>query len=114
MADEQAFVDYLMELLDDFGSVTAKRMFGGYGIFRDGLMFGLVTDSTLYLKVDQKNQPDFEAQSLSPFIYMKKDRPVAMSYYQAPSEALDNVDAMHTWAESAFQAALRAQKKKKK
>ena len=112
MADQQAFVDYLLELLEDFGDVTSKRMFGGYGIFRDELMFGLVADSTLYLKVDEQNRPDFEALSLSPFMYMKKDRPVQMSYYQAPGEALDSAEAMNLWAHSAFQAALRAQKQK--
>lgn len=114
MTDQQAFVDYLMELLDGFGDVTAKRMFGGHGIFRDGLMFGLVADSTLYFKVDAQNQPDFEALALEPFVYMQKNRPVTMSYYQAPGEALDSAEAMQTWAESAFGAAVRAQRKKKK
>jgi len=51
MKNDNAFITHLLELLEEFPDVTAKRMFGGHGIFRDGLMFGLVADSMLYLKV---------------------------------------------------------------
>lgn len=112
MNAERDFVDYLLELLYNFPDVTAKRMFGGYGIFRDGLMFGLVADSTLYFKVDAENKPDFEERGLEPFTYEAKGKPMQMSYYQAPEEALDNEDEMLTWAESAFRAAVRAKKPK--
>lgn len=110
MAAESDFVDYLLELLAEFPDVSAKRMFGGYGLFRDGLMFGLVADSTLYLKVDDQNRADFEAQELEAFTYKGKGKPVSMSYHRAPAEALDNADDMLTWAESAYAAALRAKK----
>ena len=103
------FVEYLLELLAPLPGVTAKRMFGGYGIFRAGLMFGLVVDETLYLKVDEENRADFVARNLEPFVYMKADKPMSMSYHQAPSEALDYTDEMVLWAEKAYQAALRAQ-----
>lgn len=102
-------VEYLLELLAPLPGVTAKRMFGGYGIFRDGLMFGLVADDTLYLKVDAENKVDFTARGLGPFVYMKGNKAMSMSYHQAPSEALDSPDEMVVWAEKAFQAALRAQ-----
>lgn len=115
MSDEKDYVDYLLELLEDFPDVSAKRMFGGYGIFRDGLMFGLVADSTLYFKVDKENKPDFEARELGPFMYDGKNgKPMAMSYHQAPEEVLDNADDMIEWAESAYAAALRSKKPKKK
>jgi len=115
MSEEQDFVTHLLELLEDFPNVTAKRMFGGYGIFREGLMFGLVADSTLYLKVDKENKPDFEAHESEPFIYDgKRGKPMSMSYYQAPEEVLDNPDDMIEWAESAYGAALRSKKPKKK
>ena len=108
------FVEYLLELLQPAPGVTAKRMFGGYGVFRDGLMFGLVADEVLYLKVDDQNRDDFVARGLEPFIYVKDGKPMAMSYHQAPGEALDNADGMIAWAEKAYQAALRAKQPKAK
>lgn len=114
MNDDRGFVDYLLELLDEFPAVTAKRMFGGYGIFREGLMFGLVADSTLYLKVDKENKANFEERGLEPFTYDGKGKPMQMSYHQAPEEALDNAEDMLEWAESAYAAALRAKKPKRK
>ena len=84
------FISYLLELLAPFGNVRAKKMFGGHGIFKDELMFGLVADETLYLKADDGNRSDFEARSLQRFVYYKQDKPMYLSYYEAPEEALDN------------------------
>jgi DNA transformation protein and related proteins len=108
MPINNGFVEYLLELLQPLPGVTAKRMFGGYGLFRDGLMFGLVADDTLYLKVDEQNRTDFTSRDLGPFVYQKDGKPMPMSYYQAPGEALDNSDDMCQWAENAYQAAVRA------
>jgi DNA transformation protein len=110
MATERDFVNYLMELLSPLVGITAKRMFGGYGLFRDGLMFGLVADATLYLKTDRQNQASFEERGLEPFTYRKADKVIQMSYCRAPEEALDSSEGMCAWAELAYQAALRAPK----
>ncbi len=107
------FINYLLELLEPFGNVSAKKMFGGHGIFKDGLMFGLVDDETLYLKADDGNRADFEARGLERFVYYKKDKPTYMTYYEAPEEALDNSGDMLTWAEKAFAAAVRSGTKKR-
>ena len=113
MATDAAFVEHLLELLAPMDGVTVKRMFGGHGIFRHGLMFGLVADSVLYLRVDAENKPDFEARELGLFTYEGKGKPMSMSYHQAPEETLDNSDDMLEWAESAYAAAVRSQKPKK-
>jgi DNA transformation protein len=108
MPIKNPFVEYLLELLQPTPGIAAKRMFGGYGLFREGLMFGLVADDVLYLKVDDQNRSDFIARGLEPFIYIKDGKPMAMSYH----EALDNADEMIIWAEKAFQAAVRAKQPK--
>ncbi len=113
MSNDRDFVDYLLELLAPLADITAKRMFGGYGIFRDGLMFGLVADATLYFKADTQSQTQFEARDLEPFSYLKEGKAMRMSYYRAPEEAIDNSEGMCEWAELAYQAALRAQKPKR-
>ncbi len=112
MALKSEFVEYLLELLEPFGHVKAKAMFGGFGIYRHDLMFGLVADDTLYLKVDEKSRPEFESKGLSPFVYKMKGKEFSMSYYKAPDEALEDSAEMAQWAHKAYDAALRAAQKK--
>ncbi len=114
MATDNSFIEHLRELLHPVGGVTIKRMFGGYGLFRGGLMFGLVADDTLYFKADEQSKPAFMERDLGQFVYIKDGKLMPMSYYRAPEETLDNGDDMVEWAESAYQAALRAQKPKPK
>ena len=112
MAKQSEFVNYILELLELFEGTTAKSMFGGFGIFKNGIMFGLVAEDTLYFKVDEFNKFEFERLELGPFIYMKGNKPMPMSYHRAPDEALDNSDEMLRWAQFGFEAALRVKKKK--
>jgi DNA transformation protein len=113
MAVESDFVATVLDLLSRWGGVSARRMFGGYGLYRQGLMFALVADDVLYMKVDDQNRPAFQAAGTGPFTYDGKSRPVTMSYYEAPSELFDDGDAMIAWAKDAFAAALRARKPEK-
>ena len=111
MSASAEYLDFIKEQLSGFGPVTARRMFGGAGIFRDGLMFALIADETLYLKADKASQGDFEALSLPPFTYGTKVRTrTVMSYWRAPEVCLDDPDEMAAWARKAYGAALRAQK----
>lgn len=114
MPKSSEFVAYLLELLEPLGNVAARAMFGGYGIYHNQLMFALVADDILYLKVDDKNRHEFEERELQPFVYVKQGKPMKMSYYQAPDEVLDNSDEMCRWAELAYAAALRGGYKTKK
>ena len=108
MPGDSEFVSHLLDLLSPLGGVSAKRMFGGHGVFREELMFGLVASGEFYLKTDAENRPDFEARELAPFRYESKDGKITvMSYHLCPEEALDNPQAMRRWAESAFAAAKR-------
>lgn len=112
MAVDSEFVAYLLELLENFGDVDAKRMFGGFGIYRDGLMFGLVNNDTFFLKADDLNRPRFEELELPPFTYIRQGKPCALSFFQAPPDALEDPSAMLEWAAGAFAAARRTAKKK--
>jgi DNA transformation protein len=102
------FVEYLLEQLRPLGAVSARRMFGGYGVYYGARMFGLVADDQLYLKTDDGNRAEFEAQDLKPFVYHTDRRSIAMSYSEAPAEALDDAELLRQWARSAIAAASRA------
>lgn len=94
--------------MQSVGPVNAKRMFGGYGIFLDGLMFALIADQTLYLKADKESESDFNDRELEAFTYNKKGKEYAMSYFQAPEETLEDAEQMNIWANTAYGVALRA------
>lgn len=112
--EEKEFVAYVVELMQSIGPVCAKGMFGGHGIFLEGLMFGLVADSVLYLKVDKENEMEFRGRGLEAFSYNKNGKEYRMSYFQAPEEVLEDGEAMNSWANSAYSAASRAAAKKRK
>lgn len=108
------FIAYVQELFGDFGAVSARAMFGGYGLYHDGVMIGLVIDDGLYLKVDGQTQALFEAEGCAPFVYTQMAKPVTMSYWSVPDAALDSPQAMLPWARLAHAAALRKPKPRKR
>ena len=114
MAKRSEFGDYLADLLAPLGPVEVRSMFGGFGVFLDGLMFGLIADDTLYLKVDNDNRSQFESAGCEAFVYEMKGKPMEMSYHRAPEEALESWEAIQPWAESGLAAARRAPAKKRK
>ena len=90
------------------GSIKARRMFGGAGLYSGAVMFALIADDTLYLKADDATRTAFEAEGLGPFVYQGKSKPVRLSYWQAPERLLDDPDELLAWAERALAAAQRA------
>ncbi len=102
------FVTHVLDLLEPLGPVSAKRMFGGYGIYLDRMMFALVASNTLYLKVDDESRGEFDAAGLEPFRYSKKGKSYQMSYHAAPEDALEDAELLRDWARKAVDAAMRA------
>lgn len=100
-------------MLAPLGDVRARRMFGGHGIYLDGLMFALIADEVLYFRADDRNRPSYEALGLQPFKPFD-DKPMRMPYYPPPESAMDDTGELLAWARPAFEAALRAGAKKKK
>ena len=86
-------------------------MFGGAGVYRDGVMFALIAGEALYFKADELTTAEFEAEGLTPFIYPTKNGTnTLMSYWRAPDRCLDDPHEMVEWAAKALAAALRARK----
>ncbi|CAG1003959.1 hypothetical protein BURK1_03080 [Burkholderiales bacterium] len=110
MANSRDYIDHLRELMRAGGrAVTARAMFGGHGLYVDGLFVAIVDDDVLYLRVDDANRAEFAALGLPPFEFMTKDgKRQAMSYLRAPDEALEDAAAMAPWVRSSLGAALRA------
>lgn len=113
MAVSSEFRALVEEMMDAaIGPITIKRMFSGLGLFRDGVMFALVIDDTLYLKTGLGNADRFAAAGLEPFAYDSKVRRVVTSYARAPEDALEDADILRDWARDAIQAAFAAAQSK--
>lgn len=106
--EQQDFVNHVVDLLQSLGPVTAKRMFGGHGVFLDGLMFALIANNELYFKADDESRAKFADRGLRPFSYNKQGKVMSLSYYQAPEETLEDMQEMTCWGNIGFACALRA------
>ena len=95
------------------GAVTARSMFGGVGIYCQGLFFALIDDDTLYLKVDDMTRPDFDRIGSEPFRPYGDDSH-GMQYYALPAELLEDRTELRAWVERAVGAARRKARKAKR
>jgi len=108
------FTDYLHEVFELTGPITTRRMFSGYTLYLDGLPVGIVFDDTLYLKADAETRQAFEALQLPQFTYRKKDKTIALPYFQAPEFILEDRQEAALWLRKAFEASLRSKSKIKR
>jgi DNA transformation protein len=106
------YLDYLHDLFSAFAPVTTRAMFGGHGVYRDGVIIAIVIDEAIYLKVDDATRAAFEAVGSQPFMYEAKGKSVPMSYWSVPEDALDSPQEFRPWAQRAWEAALRKPKPK--
>lgn len=106
MSVSSAYREWIMEQLRHAGAVTSRSMFGGVGLYMDGLFFGLIDDDVLYLKVDDGNRKAFEDAGSGPFRPYGDHR--AMQYYEAPADILEDPAVLAAWATESVEAARRA------
>jgi DNA transformation protein and related proteins len=106
--------DFLIDLFADFGPVTIRRMFSGYGISADGINFALALRAGLYFRVDEVTIPQFEAEGSQPFSYQTRAKTVVVnSYWQLPARLFDDSEELSAWARAALAAAQRAALRKR-
>lgn len=109
MANSPDFIAHVLELMEGSGRVAARAMFGGHGVYIDGMIVGLVVADVLYLKTDEATLPRFRERGQGAFEYAtKKGVTQVTSYHRPPDEALESPAAMREWLRLALAAALRA------
>ena len=107
--------DRFNDLFAPFGKILVRRMFGGEGLFHDGVMFGLVFDERIFLKTSEDTRKAFIAEGLKPFTYpMKKGEGILTSYYALPDRLYDDPDELAEWLRAAFSVALKSPAAQKK
>jgi len=106
--------DFLIDLFADFGPVSIRRMFSGFGISADGINFALALRGGLYLRADDQTIPRFEMEGSNPFQYQTRARIVTVnSYWQLPERLYDDPQELTDWARAALAAAQRAALRKR-
>lgn len=105
------FKEAVLVHLNRIAPVTARGMFGGYGLYLEGTMFGLIADSRLYFKVGDSNRKDFRAAGTLPFVYHRQGREVAMSYYELPAAVYEDLSQLDTWVQRAHAAARQSKQR---
>ena len=102
------YAKFVQDQLSEFGEVEFKSMFGGIGIFKEGVMFAKIGGDTFRLKVDETNQKQFEDRGMKPFHSEKKKK--GMPYWEVPQDILENRTELAKWAQQSFEIALKSKK----
>ena len=109
MANSRDFVAHVIEMMRPSGAASARAMFGGHGVYLDGMIVGIVDDDVLYFKTDDVTRGAYVKLDLPPFRYRAHDGELhETGYFRAPDEALESPPAMHEWLRGALAASLRA------
>jgi DNA transformation protein len=115
MVASETYADFLREQLAPLGRLSLRRMFGKTGVFCDGVMFAMVTENTLYFRVDEENRETFkEAESAPPLNYAKKGAMIDLSFWRVPERLFDEPDELLAWARAALAAAHRVAAKRER
>jgi len=108
----EGFREYVREQIERVAPLSMRAMFGGLGLYSNGVFFGLVDDDIVFFKVDDRNRPDFEAAGMQPFRPFGDER-ASMQYYELPAEVLEDREELRRWIRGALQAALAKKSKAK-
>ena len=113
MPRDNSFHEYIMnEVFQDIEGVTSKPMFGGWGIYRDGVFFALIADGELYFKVDDSNKAEYNKYDSKPFVYTgHKGKDVTMSYWLLPEWIMEDKNELVKWVGKSVEVSKKSKKK---
>jgi DNA transformation protein len=106
------YVLYILDLLTPYGAITSRAMFGGYGIYKNQVIIGIIVDDELYFKVDQTNQTQYEEMGSVPFTYNRGDKLATMSYWKVPIEIMEDEEILGHWLDDSYRISLKSKKGK--
>ena len=102
-----AFVQFVVDQLDRLRRLEARAMFGGHGLYLDGVFFAIVFKGKLYLRVGPATVGAYEARGMGPF--RPGERQTSKRYYEVPADVLEDPVELQRWARAAAGAAREAE-----
>jgi DNA transformation protein len=108
----EGFKGFVRDLLAEFGPVVIRNMFGGAGVYADGVMFAILANDTFYLKADETSARAFADEGMQPFSYRPEGREAtAMSYWEVPPRLFEEPQELVSWARDAHRIACASKSK---
>jgi DNA transformation protein len=101
-------------MLSLFGDIKSRRMFGGYGIYKNGIITGIIVDNELYFKTDEITALDYKSKNSFPFTYDSKGKIVQLSYWNVPDDVIEDKNLLEEWFNKAWQVSLNSKNRKNK
>ena len=108
MAVNQDYLDFIIDQMSSFEGFETKKMFGGIGFFKEGIMFGLLGKNVFHLRTDDTNREDFEAHGMKGF--MASETKKGMPYFEVPVNILENKDEFTLWVAKSYEVAVNNKK----
>jgi DNA transformation protein len=112
MAVQPQYLAYILEQLEGLGDLRSRRMFGGVGLYRGELFFGLIDDDTLFFKSDSTNSAEYIARKMPRFMPFPARPEAVMAYYQVPADIVEDAESLVAWARKSVAVALTSQSAK--
>ena len=107
------YLDYILDLLSICENITSRKMFGGYGIYRNGIIFAIIIDNELYFKVDESNIDEYKNLNSEPFTFNSKGKKISMSYWKLPEEVMEDEDLLLKFMDLSYEASIQKKKQSK-
>ena len=108
MAVQPQYLAYVLEQLGGLSAVRPNRMFGGIGLYSDGLFFGLIDDDTLYFKTSDANIEAYRSRNMPKFMPFPDRTGAVMGYHQVPADIIEDAESLVEWARRSVAVALTA------
>ena len=107
-AKDESFKDFVVDQLHELDEIEARRMFGGYGLYRDETFFGILHKGKLFFKIDETTVGEYRKRRMKPF--RPNGKQTLKSYYQVPADIIEDTDALCEWAIQAIACQRRKSK----
>jgi DNA transformation protein and related proteins len=110
MSKNDSYFQFIQEKFQPFPGISFKKMFGGMGLYKNGIVFGMIIQGELYFKADEKNQEEFKSRDSHPFTYQSRGKEVTLPYWLLPEEILENGGELEEWIEKSYEVGVRRKK----
>jgi len=113
--NNSGYLNYVLDILSQFGKIKARKMFGAYGIYKDGVFFAIVDEDVLYFKANALTSHEYEAYGSKPLCYENKSgKIVSLGYWEVPADVIENSNRLAEWTKKAIEVAIKTKKVKNK